>query len=138
MAFCKKPARVCARGLFFLVLLTLFPRRMRSNFMTRFAPIISRQFERRTFKESKGSVAPSAEGILMSSESNRYALLKLNNDAPGTDESPLLVNVRLRIGLGNEGYMMPGLFVFWDSKNYAYVRGSHDTHVYWGVGERRS
>ena len=49
-------------------------------------------------KDSKGSISPSADGVFLTSESNRHAVLKFENDIPGADDRPLLASARIRTG----------------------------------------
>src|SRR5579862_2378922 len=132
MTFCKRPAR-CAWSLPFVFLLSLlrcavaldFNDSLRSGKLPdALSFVISHN--------SKGSIASTPDGILLVGETNRYAHLNFNLPANGSDDEPLLVSVRIRASQGNDGAGFPGLYLYWDAKNYAYFRATHDNYLYYG------
>ena len=81
--------------------------------------------------KSKGSITPTHDGVLILCESNRYGFLKIDNSAPGTNANPLRVSARVRLAAG-DNVTLPELVLFWDDKNYAYIRATSDQYVYYG------
>ncbi|MEI6233180.1 MAG: PQQ-binding-like beta-propeller repeat protein [Planctomycetota bacterium] len=133
MAFCKIPARVCVRlmvcvGLAISVSVavafdfhdTLRTDKIPDALVPDISPI------------SKGSIAPGVEGLAVFSESTRHAIVKFENTAPGADELPLVASVRMRTVSTFDAASAPGFYFYWDDKNYAYFRATHETHVLFG------
>lgn len=78
--------------------------------------------------ESKGALTATADGALIAVESNKFALLQHDNEARGTDASPLLLSARLKVSPGTDCVC----YLYWDDKNYAWIKGAGDSHVYYG------
>src|SRR5260221_7108253 len=107
MPFCNRPAH-CARLAPFVCLIVLvrcayaldFNDSLRSGKLPdALSFVISHN--------SKGSISPTPDGILLLSETNRYAHLKFNLPADGSDDQPMLVSVRIRASQGNDGAGFP-------------------------------
>ncbi len=133
MAFCVEPARRCARFPFFVSLIVLAQTAHSFDFHDALhAEKLPDGLSAHIAKESKGSIAPSADGVILGSESNRHAILKFESPVPGTDEHPLLVSARIRTSANIDGNMLPGIYLYWNDKNCVSMRATFDTHVYFG------
>ena len=133
MVFCEEPARRCARLLLFVGLIFWVHAAQAFEFHdalqgAKLPDALSADIA----KDSKGAITPSADGVILGVESNRHAILKFENPVPGTNEHPLVASARIRLGANPEANLLPGLYLYWDDKNYAFMRATYDTHVYFG------
>jgi len=82
--------------------------------------------------KSAGSIGVTPEGLLLQAEPRQYGLIKRDCEAAGSDAAPLSISVQIKTQHGAEGPTLPGLVVYWDEKNSAYVKLSGDGSMYFG------
>ena len=133
MAFCKVPAH-WGRWLLFIVIMVGFQAAHAFDFQDSLrTEKLPNALIADISSTTKGTITPSADGVLLSTELPHHVLLKFDNQIPGSDEHPLLASVHIRIAGPIDGPMAPGFYFYWDDKNYTYFRPTHDAHVYYGM-----
>ncbi|HYG78046.1 MAG TPA: PQQ-binding-like beta-propeller repeat protein [Planctomycetota bacterium] len=82
--------------------------------------------------KSQGSVTASPDGLLIQAEPRQFALVKRDSPAAGSDAAPLSVSIQIRTQHGADGPLQPGLHLYWDDKNYAFMKITGDGHLSFG------
>ena len=67
---------------------------------------------------SAGSVSPSADGLLIKSESKVCAFVARENSADGSDERPLVISAFVRTQDGCDPNLASGVHFYWDNDNF--------------------